>query len=55
MLKYLSKVDTSEVKPVYYANELYMKINNYESLITGFLQTIFSEVKNNESNINGVM
>lgn len=44
MTKYLTKIDVTRVKPHFNSNELYNKINNPESLITGFLMSITGEL-----------
>ncbi len=46
MLKYLTRINLDNVKPVFHANELYSKINNTDSLIFGFLQNLTGEVQN---------
>lgn len=45
ILKYLTRIDASKVKPVFNANDLYTKINNPDSLIFGFLQSLTGEVE----------
>lgn len=44
MIKYLTKIRAERVKPHFNANELYNKINNSDSLITGFLMSLAGEV-----------
>ena len=44
MIKYLTRIDVSRVKPHFHANELYNKINNPDSLITGFLMSLIGDV-----------
>ena len=44
MIKYLTKIDVNRVKPHFNANELYNKINNPDSLITGFLMTLVGDI-----------
>ena len=44
MSKYLTRIDTTKVKPHFHANVLYNKINNPDSLITGFLISLVGEV-----------
>jgi hypothetical protein len=44
MTKYLTRIDTTKVKPHFHANVLYNKINNPDSLITGFLISLVGEV-----------
>ena len=40
MTKYLTKMNAERVKPHFHANELYNKIHNPDSLITGFLMNL---------------
>jgi len=44
MLKYLTRITVSNVKPAFHAVELYNKINNTDNLIVGFLQKLTNEV-----------
>lgn len=44
MTKYLTKIDVNCVKPHFNANEIYNKINNPDSLITGFLMNIAGDI-----------
>jgi hypothetical protein len=43
MLKYLRQMSAERVRPHFCANELYNKINNPDSLITGFLTNLTGE------------
>lgn len=43
MSKYLRQMSAERVRPHFYANELYNKINNPDSLITGFLTNLTGE------------
>lgn len=54
-LKYLTKINVENVKPVFNANELYSKINNSDSLLLGFIQSFCSEVSLNDINNSRVM
>lgn len=56
MLKYLSRIDCKKIEPVFCAKELYAKVNNQDSLILGFLQSLMGEVgNNNDLNSSGIM
>ena len=44
MTKYLTKINAESVKPHFHSNELYNKINNPDSLITGFIMTLTGDV-----------
>lgn len=48
MLKYLDRIDCSKVKPVFNATQIYGEINNTDSLFLGFVQSLMSEVSNND-------
>ena len=50
MLKYLPHVNVENVKPTFCAIDIYNKIHNPDNLITGFLQSLASEVELGEVN-----
>lgn len=55
MLKYLPHVNVENVKPAFCAIDIYNKIHNPDNLITGFLQSLASEVELGEVNNSGAM
>ena len=55
MLKYLPHVNVENVKPAFCAIDIYNKIHNPDNLITGFLQSLASEVELGEVNNSGAL
>ena len=51
-VKYLDRINTKNVKPVFNAMELYSEINNQDTLFLGFVQSLVSEVSRNDTNLN---
>lgn len=49
-VKYLDRIDTRKVKPVFNANEIYNEINNTDSLFLGFVQNLVQEVRMHDTN-----
>lgn len=49
-VKYLDRIDTCKVKPVFNANEIYNEINNTDSLFLGFVQNLVQEVRMHDTN-----
>lgn len=43
MTKYLTRINAEKVKPHFHANEIYNKIHNLDSLVTGFLMSLSGE------------
>ena len=54
-VKYLDRIDTKNVKPVFNAIELYNEINDTESLFLGFVQSLAKEIKNNDTDTSGAL
>ena len=54
-VKYLDRINTKNVKPVFNAMELYSEINNTDSLFLGFVQTLMKEVNLHDSDTSGTL
>lgn len=54
-VKYLDRINTKNVKPVFNAIELYSGINNTDSLFLGFVQTLMKEVNANDTDSSGAL
>ena len=54
-VKYLDRINTKNVKPVFNAIELYSEINNTDSLFLGFVQTLMKEVNANDTDSSGAL
>lgn len=55
MLKYLKKIDVNNVKPAFNAGKLYERINDTDSLVLGFLQSLVKEVDVSDLKCSGTL
>ena len=55
MLKYLKKIDVNNVKPAFNAGKLYERINDTDSLVLGFLQSLVKEVNVSDLKCSGTL